>query len=77
MKIAVSVPDELFARADEAAERLGISRSQVYARALEEFLEGQGEDPVTATLDSLADSVEPPPNAAAGRALIDAGAWEW
>ncbi|WP_181780534.1 CopG family ribbon-helix-helix protein [Pseudonocardia pini] len=77
MKIAVSLPDELYARADEVAARLGLSRSQVYARALEQFLEDQGEDPVTAALDELVASQEPGAGAAAGRALIDAGAWEW
>jgi metal-responsive CopG/Arc/MetJ family transcriptional regulator len=75
VKIAVSVPDELYARADEAAARLGISRSQVYARALEQFLETQGEDPVTEALNALVDGE--PGSSATGRALIDAGTWEW
>jgi Ribbon-helix-helix protein, copG family len=77
MKIAVSVPDELFRRADELAARLGISRSQVYARALEEFVEVHGEDPVTAKLDELADEIEPLVDGATARRLIDAGHWEW
>jgi predicted transcriptional regulator len=79
VKIAVSVPDELFARADELAQRLGISRSEVYARALEEFLQAQGDDPVTAKLDELADELAhgAPLGAAAGRHLIDTGQWEW
>jgi predicted transcriptional regulator len=79
MKIAVSVPDELFARADELANRLGISRSEVYARALEEFLQAQGDDPVTTKLDELADELASGPvvGAAAGRQLIATGQWEW
>lgn len=77
MKIAVSVPDELFERADDVAARLGLSRSQVYARALEQFLEAHGDDPVTAKLDELADEFEPAVGAAAARRLIESGQWEW
>ena len=38
MKTAISVPDETFARVDEAAARLGVSRSEFYARAAERWL---------------------------------------
>ena len=36
MKTAISLPDELFAAAEKLAERLGVSRSQLYATALAE-----------------------------------------
>lgn len=77
MKIAVSVPDELFERADEAANRLGLSRSQVYARALEMYLDEHGDDPVTAALDELAEEFGPSTERAAARRLVDDGAWAW
>jgi predicted transcriptional regulator len=79
VKIAVSVPDELFERADEYAGRLGVSRSQVYARALEEYLEAHdaGHDPVTVRLDELADATGPALTPAAARRLVDTGQWEW
>jgi predicted transcriptional regulator len=79
MKVAVSLPDELFARADDAASRLGLSRSQVYARALEEFLDAQGDDddPVTARLNELADLQESAVGTGAARQLIETGQWEW
>jgi hypothetical protein len=38
VKTAISVPDSLFRRAEKTAKRLGISRSELYARALDEFL---------------------------------------
>jgi metal-responsive CopG/Arc/MetJ family transcriptional regulator len=38
-KTAVSLPDALFDEADRLAERLGLSRSGLYARALSELLE--------------------------------------
>lgn len=53
MKTAVSIPDALFQAADRAADRLGLSRSELYARALERFLSDEPEDAVTARLDEL------------------------
>lgn len=38
MKIALSVPDELFASAETLGKKLGVSRSRLYATALAEFL---------------------------------------
>jgi metal-responsive CopG/Arc/MetJ family transcriptional regulator len=38
MKVAVSIPDEVFADAELLAKRLKITRSEVYSRALHEFL---------------------------------------
>ena len=38
MKTAISLPDELFAAADSLAGRLGVSRSELYATAVAEFL---------------------------------------
>lgn len=38
MKTAISLPDDLFRSADTLAERLGISRSQLFATALAEYL---------------------------------------
>ena len=81
MKIAVSVPDALFERAEEFAARLGLKRSQLYARAVEEFLLAHDEDAVTAALDALAVETASSglggPGRAAGKALIDSGDWEW
>jgi hypothetical protein len=81
VKIAVSVPDALHERAEEFAARLGLKRSQLYARAVEEFLLAHDEDAVTAALDALAaeaPSLGPEESGrAAGKALIDSGHWEW
>ena len=38
MKVALSIPDELFESADTLAKRLGVSRSRLYATALADFL---------------------------------------
>ncbi len=43
MKTAISIPDTTFEQAEEVAKDLGISRSELYRRALEQFLkEHQG-----------------------------------
>ena len=44
MKTAISLPDELFEEAESLASRLGMSRSGLYAAALEDFML---EDPYT------------------------------
>ena len=38
MKTAVSVPDEVFQRAERLAKRMKVSRSELYSRALREYL---------------------------------------
>ena len=38
MKIALSIPDELFESGETLSKRLGISRSRLYATALAEFV---------------------------------------
>jgi metal-responsive CopG/Arc/MetJ family transcriptional regulator len=53
VKTAVSIPDPLFRAADQAAKRLRVSRSELYARALERFLAGASDEDVTARLDAL------------------------
>ena len=38
MKTAISLPDDLFRSGDVLAKRLGVSRSELYARALAELV---------------------------------------
>ena len=58
MKTAVSLPDDLFADADEFAERVQLSRSELYARALRDYLARHDHDRITAQLDALAAEIE-------------------
>ena len=39
MKTAISVPDETYAQVERGAERLGVTRSEFYARAARFYLE--------------------------------------
>jgi len=53
MKTAVSIPDDVFEDADRLARRLGHSRSQLYSRALREFVARHDPSSVTAALDAI------------------------
>lgn len=53
MKTAISIPDRVFQAAEEAAERLSVSRSELYTRAVEAFLEAHPAVDVTARLDEV------------------------
>lgn len=57
MKTAVSIPDEVFEEAERLAGRLQTSRSQLYARALAEFVARHDDDRVTAAMDAVVDEV--------------------
>lgn len=53
MKTAVSIPDKIFRSADSLAKRLGVSRSQLYATALADFLSRQQSRQVRKRLDAI------------------------
>jgi hypothetical protein len=53
MKTAVSIPDRVFESAEKLAVRLGVSRSELYARALASLVEKHREDLITARLNGL------------------------
>ena len=53
MKIAVSMPDELFQQAEVMAQRLNMSRSQLYATALAEFVEHRNHQSITDRLTAV------------------------
>jgi antitoxin MazE6 len=53
MKTAISLPDALFESADALAQRLGVSRSELYATAVAEFLAKHQDTKVTERLDQV------------------------
>ena len=53
MKTAISVPDPIFVRADRLAKRLHMSRSQLYARAVEEYMSEHRHSRVREKLDEV------------------------
>jgi metal-responsive CopG/Arc/MetJ family transcriptional regulator len=58
MKIAVSVPNEVFERAERLAKRLEVSRSELYSRALREYLARHSPDEVTRALDRVCEELD-------------------
>lgn len=53
MKTAISLPDELFSAADALASQLGVSRGELYATAVAEYLAKHSASDVTARLNAL------------------------
>lgn len=53
MKIAVSIPDDVFESAESLGRKMGVSRSRLYATALAEFLAKHRGRKVTARLDAV------------------------
>jgi metal-responsive CopG/Arc/MetJ family transcriptional regulator len=53
MKTAISIPDDVFESADELAEELGVSRSELYSTAVAEYLAKHRAQDVTAKLNEV------------------------
>lgn len=53
MKTAISIPDPLFEAAERLAKSQGKSRSQLYAEALQRYLERHREEDVTRRLNEI------------------------
>ena len=53
MKIAISIPDDVFDSAEHLAKRLKVSRSAIYATALAEFVAKHRASKVTERLDAV------------------------
>lgn len=59
MKTAVSVPDDVFEQAERLAKHLKLSRSELYQRALGEFIARHSPEEITEALDRVCDDVDP------------------
>ena len=53
MKTAVSIPDRIFRAAEQLAVRWGISRSELYAKALDALVEKHNDEVVTSRLNEI------------------------
>lgn len=79
MKTAISIPDDVFEQAEQAAKRLGVSRSELFTRAVQAFLATRSAANITKSYDTaFGDAPESDSNAfrqeATRRALLDV---EW
>ncbi|MGI8518171.1 MAG: ribbon-helix-helix protein, CopG family [Acidimicrobiia bacterium] len=78
MKTAISVPDRVFERVEKAARRLGLSRSEFFARAAERWADELEQDQLTEQLNAVlggidADENDEFLNAAARKSLRASG----
>lgn len=53
MKTAISIPDRVFRSAEELAARLGVSRSELYSKALAALVEKHRDDLITSRLNEV------------------------
>jgi metal-responsive CopG/Arc/MetJ family transcriptional regulator len=53
MKTAISIPEKVFQSAEQLAQRLGVSRSALYSRAVAELLQKHRADLVTSRLNEI------------------------
>jgi metal-responsive CopG/Arc/MetJ family transcriptional regulator len=53
MKTAISIPDPVFQAAEGLAQRLGMSRSQLYSKAILEFTKSHKNQNITEKLNSI------------------------
>jgi metal-responsive CopG/Arc/MetJ family transcriptional regulator len=58
MKTAISIPDDIFQSAEQLARRLGMSRSELYVRALKSYLQEHHEEGVTDALNTIYGDVQ-------------------
>jgi len=53
MKTAISIPDEIFEKAERTAKKLGVSRSELYAKAIRDFIEHHRRENLTEKLNEI------------------------
>jgi antitoxin MazE6 len=73
MKTAVSIPDEVFEKAERLARRMKKSRSELFSRALAEYVARHAPDHVTEAMNQVCAEIDSEPDrfssAAAQRTL--------
>ena len=78
MKTAVSIPDEIFERAERLAKRARRTRSEVYSSALAEYIARHAPDEVTEAMNLVCEEVGEEMDAflaAAGRNALERAEW--
>ncbi|MFZ1412860.1 MAG: hypothetical protein WAS07_15525 [Micropruina sp.] len=82
MKTAISLPDDIFERASRRASDLGVSRSEFFARAADNYLHELDASSTTNQIDSALDAINGEDESnraavAAGHQLLTEGAEDW
>ena len=53
MKTAISLPDSVFQEAESLAKKLGVSRSELYAKALVQYLRRHNKSRITERINEI------------------------
>jgi metal-responsive CopG/Arc/MetJ family transcriptional regulator len=73
MKTAISIPDDLFRKAESLARRTKKTRSELFSNAISEYVARHAPDEITAAMNKVCDEVgtqnDPFVSAAARRVL--------
>jgi metal-responsive CopG/Arc/MetJ family transcriptional regulator len=78
MKTAISLPDTVFEMADSLAEKLHVSRSQLYVMALEKFIRENQESDTTNRINEFIDkNGQPVDDVLLNLAVTDMKKVEW
>ncbi len=72
MKVAIPLADPIFAAAEKLARRLRVSRSQLYAQAIEEYLDKRQDSLVTERLNAVYAAGQEPVDPALAAAQLEA-----
>jgi metal-responsive CopG/Arc/MetJ family transcriptional regulator len=78
MKTAVSIPDDVYVKAERLARRSRKSRSELYSDALREYTARHASEEITDALDKICDEIGGEPDAtvhAAGRRALERTEW--
>jgi metal-responsive CopG/Arc/MetJ family transcriptional regulator len=78
MKTAISIPDELFEKGERLARRMKKSRSELYSRALGDYVARHVPDQVTEAMDKLCAELSVEPDdfvAGASRRILERSEW--
>jgi Arc/MetJ-type ribon-helix-helix transcriptional regulator len=80
MKTAVSLPDQVFHKAEQLARQLGVSRSELYKKALENFFEQENsKETLLENLNRVYSESQEEPDPAFGavvRKIFENNEWE-
>ena len=78
MKTAVSIPDDVFERAERLAKRAKRSRSDVFAAALREYVARHAPEEITEAMNRVCEEIGAPQDKfvnAAARRLLETTEW--
>ena len=78
MKTAVSIPDEVFEKAERLARRSKRSRSELFSAALSEYVARHAPDEVTEAMDRVCADINEPTDGfvvTAGRRMLERSDW--